>query len=132
MDYFSLLELETEPFSNSLTQPFLRVRPHVSCLQQLELAIRLQRGLNVVMGKVGTGKTTISRELVRRLGNDPNVRVHLVLDPAYATADDFLVAVEKMILGESPEGLSSWQRKERIKQGLFSAGVEGRALCPAG
>ena len=55
MDYFSILNLEREPFSNSPDPAyFYHSRLHVDCLQKLELSIRLHRGLNVVIGAVGT------------------------------------------------------------------------------
>jgi general secretion pathway protein A len=129
MDYFALLELDKEPFSNSPDPAFFyESAHHVTCLQQLELAIHLRRGLNVVMGRVGTGKTTLSRELVRRLDGQSDVRVHLILDPSFASVEEFLVAIEEMVLGESLPGLSVWQRKERIKKRLFTAGVEESIL----
>ena len=124
MDYFSILELDREPFSNSPDPTFFYgATPHLACLQQLELSIRLKRGLNVVMGRVGTGKTTISRELVRRFDRDDTITVHLVLDPSYSSGEEFLQGVEEMLLGESLPSLSVWQRKERIKNALFEIGV---------
>jgi type II secretory pathway predicted ATPase ExeA/phage tail protein X len=129
MDYYSLLELEKEPFSNSPDPDFFyESATHVSCLQQLELAVHLCRGLNVVMGRVGTGKTTLSRELVRRLDKESGMAVHLVLDPSFASAQEFLLVVEALVVGESQEGLSAWQRKERIKKRLFAAGIEENTL----
>ena len=60
MDYFSILNLNKEPFSNSPDPDyFFHSQQHVSCLQKLELSLRLRRGLNVVIGEVGTGKTTL-------------------------------------------------------------------------
>jgi general secretion pathway protein A len=130
MEYFSILELEREPFSNSPDPAFFYgAAPHLACLQQLELSVRLKRGLNVVMGHVGTGKTTISRELVRRFDRDDSLTVHLILDPSFSSGEEFLQRVEAMLLGESLPSLSVWQRKERIKNGLFETGVaEGRTI----
>ena len=55
MEYFNLLEFNREPFSNSPEPEFLFASPqHSACLQRLELAIRLRRGLNIVIGAVGT------------------------------------------------------------------------------
>jgi general secretion pathway protein A len=81
------------------------------------------------MGHVGTGKTTISRELVRRFDRDGSLTVHLILDPSFSSGEEFLQRVEAMLLGESLPSLSVWQRKERIKNGLFETGVaEGRTI----
>jgi len=58
MDYFSILDLKREPFSNSPDPAFFyQSAQHTACLQQLELAIRLRRGLNVVIGHVGDSRT---------------------------------------------------------------------------
>ena len=54
MDYFSILNLNKEPFSNSPDpEYFFQSQQHLGCLQKLELSIRLKRGLNVVVGDVG-------------------------------------------------------------------------------
>ena len=64
MEYFKILNLIREPFSNSPEPEFFYQSPkHIRCLQQLELAIRLRRGLNVVLGDVGTGNTTLCLRL---------------------------------------------------------------------
>ncbi len=68
MDYFNLLHLKKEPFSNSPEPEFLFSSPqHARCLQMLELAVRLRRGINLVIGDVGTGKTTLCRRLIQNL-----------------------------------------------------------------
>lgn len=74
MNYFKVLGLVKEPFSNSPDPEFFfQSRKHVSCLQKLEIAVRMRRGLNVVMGEVGTGKTTLSRQLIRKFSEDEGI-----------------------------------------------------------
>lgn len=129
MDYFKILNLNREPFSNS-PEPefFFPSKGHVACLQQLELAIRLRRGLNVVMGNVGTGKTTLCRELILRFTeteDDRNeVETYLLLDPSCSAPREFLtmVALTFGLAVEAPE--SDWQIKENIKNHLFYKGVD--------
>ncbi|MGD8724773.1 MAG: type II secretory pathway protein, partial [Desulfobacterales bacterium] len=66
MDYFNILNLKQEPFSNSPDPDFFfHSREHRECLQKLELSLLLRRGLNVIIGDVGTGKTTLCRQLIR-------------------------------------------------------------------
>jgi general secretion pathway protein A len=98
MDYFKILNLSREPFSNS-PEPdlFFQSPKHVRCLQKLELAIRLRRGLNVVLGHVGTGKTTLCRHLIAQFA-EPNqdadaMEMHLLMDPAFSTPQEFLATV---------------------------------------
>jgi general secretion pathway protein A len=130
MDYFKILNLDREPFSNS-PEPglFYQSSQHLDCLQKLELAIRLHRGLNVVMGDVGTGKTTLCRELIIRFAKsqeDRNtVETHLLLDPSTNTPLEFLKAVATAFgsTGASPD--SEWSFKEAIKNYLYQQGVTG-------
>lgn len=131
MEYFNLLEFKKEPFSNSPEPEFLFAAPqHNICLQRLELAVRLRRGLNIVIGAVGTGKTTLCRKLIQNLalpvaGDAPVVETFLLLDPAVAGRLDFVRTVA-LILGIADilEDDSEWQIKEKIKNFLFEQGVQ--------
>jgi general secretion pathway protein A len=101
----------------------------VACLQQLELAIRLRRGLNVVMGDVGTGKTTLCRQLILRFSESEEecraFETHLILDPNFSTPRDFLSAVTVTFGLPGAEAVDSeWQLKENIKKHLFQRGVD--------
>jgi general secretion pathway protein A len=125
MSYYKLLELNSEPFSNS-PEPdlFYQAPQYVQCLQKLEISIRLRRGLNVVVGDVGTGKTTLSRMLIRKFRGEGNVEMYLVLDPDFSSALEFLVAVARMFGVYTSEAASSeWQLKENIKDYLFHQGI---------
>ena len=125
MSYYKLLELNSEPFSNS-PEPdlFYQAPQYVQCLQKLEISIRLRRGLNVVMGDVGTGKTTLSRMLIRKFRGEGNVEMYLMLDPDFDSALEFLAAVARMFGVYTREAASSeWQLKENIKDYLFRHGI---------
>ncbi|MCG6892952.1 MAG: AAA family ATPase [Desulfobacteraceae bacterium] len=130
MDYFSILNLRKEPFSNSPDPAFFyRSRQHVDCLQKLELSIRTRRGLSVVVGDVGTGKTTLCRELIRRFGDEEEIDTHLILDPGFSDGQAFLRSVVHMMEGGlPPEDEDEWQLKERIKTHLFRRGVDEKGL----
>ena len=126
MDYFSVLNLNKEPFSNSPDPEFFyHSREHVDCLQKLELSLLLRRGLNVVIGEVGTGKTTLCRQVIRRFSQREEVDTHLVLDPHFVDANEFLITVAKMFTGKKPpKSSNNWQVKEYIKQYLYRCGVD--------
>ena len=126
MEYFRILNLIKEPFSNSPEPEFFYQSPqHVKCLQNLELAIRLRRGLNVVIGDVGTGKTTLCRRLIGKFDGDENVKTHLLLDPYFGNSVEFLSAVGRMFGLEEKAGnsVTEWQLKEKIKDYLLEQGV---------
>jgi len=126
MDYFSILNLKKEPFSNSPDPEFFfHSRQHLDCLQKLELSLLLRRGLNVIIGEVGTGKTTLCRQLIRRFSQKEEIETHLILDPHFLNATEFLATVTKMLIGKKPvAGSHDWQIKEHIKRYLFRKGVE--------
>jgi general secretion pathway protein A len=126
MEYFNILSLKQEPFSNSPDPEFFfHSREHLECLQKLELSLLLRRGLNVIIGDVGTGKTTLCRQLIRRFAKREEINTHLILDPHFLDAYELLTTVGKMIMGPQIKlGSNEWQIKEQIKQYLFKRGVE--------
>jgi general secretion pathway protein A len=126
MNYFTSLNLDREPFSNSPEPEFFFETPqHVNCLQQLEISIRLRRGLNVVIGDVGTGKTTLSRMLIRKLHGDDAVEFHLLMDPDFSGPIQFLAGIARMMgAADFAPGITEWQLKESIKQYLFRRGID--------
>ncbi len=132
MNYFEILNLTREPFSNSPDpDSFFASYQHVSCLHNLELAIRMHRGINTVTGEVGTGKTTLCRQLIRRFKEDNNTLASLILDPYFSSEMEFLRHVATLFRVHPVENnaASEWQLKERIKDYLFRKGVnEGKTV----
>ncbi len=130
MNPFQALNVEREPFSNTPDPHFLaRTRQHATCLQELEISIRLRRGLNVVTGEIGTGKTTLCRSLVRAFAGEPETDLHLMLDPQFSSCEEFLRVVLAMLTRVEPDPeLGLWQLKEAIKQELFRQGMLMRRL----
>jgi general secretion pathway protein A len=130
MDYFSILNLSREPFSNSPDPDyFYHSRQHLDCLQKLELSLHLRRGLNVILGEVGTGKTTLCRQLIRRFSQRKEMETHLILDPLFKDSGDFLATVVKLLSGtKMPAGTTDWQAKEFIKHSLFRKGVDQKKI----
>ncbi len=131
MNYLKILNLDREPFPNTPDpDSFYQSRQHLGCLQRLELSIRLKRGLNAVLGEVGTGKTTLCRQLIRRFSGEEGFETHLILDPGFAGPAEFLAAVAALFNEDRVlAGLSDLDIKESIKHYLFRRGVEeGRTV----
>ncbi len=125
MDYFTILNLDREPFSNSPDPDFFfQSRQHVDCLQKLELALRLKRGLNIVIGAVGAGKTTLCRTLLKKFSADNTIESHLILDPSFNSPLAFLENICTMIVGKDITGNVEHRFKEQIKHHLFQKGVD--------
>ncbi len=130
MEYYNILNFKKEPFSNSPEPEFLFSSPqHTGCLQKLEMSVRLRRGLNVVIGDIGTGKTTLCRKLIQHFSSAPadsaEIETHLLLDPSFNSAIEFLQTVALMLgIIDSNNQESEWQLKEKIKNYLFAKGVD--------
>ena len=142
MSYYEALNLKSEPFSTSPDPYFFYPSSsHDSALKRLEIAIRLRRGLNVILGDVGTGKTTLSRMLIQIFKDEPDFIFHMILDPSYRTEFQFLASLAKMF-GVSPSFRSTLDYKDALEKYLFQKGVdekktivllidEGQKLTPA-
>lgn len=129
MSYYTVLGLTKEPFSTSPDPDFFfRSHSHVQALNRVEIAVRLKRGVSLILGEVGTGKTTLARTLVGRFRQNDEVLVHMVLDPSYDSEYQFLQSLCRMF-GVKPAFKSTLDCREAIEQYLFQKGVtEGRTV----
>ncbi len=124
MSYFEMLNLKKEPFSSSPDPAFFyRSSAHETALHRLEIGIRLRRGLSLILGDVGTGKTTLGRTLLQSFNNEDNYIFHMILDPTYKSEFQFLSSLTKMF-GAKPLFRSTLDYKESIEKYLFQKGVE--------
>jgi len=124
MSYFNSLGLQKEPFSTSPDPEFLyRSSSHDTALKRLEIAIRLRRGLSVIFGDVGTGKTTLLRALLQAFQDENNFIFHMILDPNYKSEFQFLSNLVRMF-GITPEFKSTLDFKEALEKYLYQKGVE--------
>jgi type II secretory pathway predicted ATPase ExeA len=94
MSYYRMLGFEKEPFSTSPDPEFLYLsQGHQATLTNVLIELRLRRGLSVVLGDVGTGKTTLSRKLIQSLRERGDFIVHYVLDPCFENEYEFLYSL---------------------------------------
>jgi general secretion pathway protein A len=145
MEYFELLNLSREPFSNSPDPELFYPTPgYLQALQKLEIAVRLRRGLNLVLGDVGTGKTTMSRVLLRSFEpQQDGFSVHLLLDPGFPSDEEMLAHLIRLLGGEPPERGARPQLMDALQHILLREAVEkgkvvvlfideGQKLTPSG
>ena len=129
MSYYATLHLEKEPFSTSPDPNFFyRSREHTTALQRLEISIRLKRGLSLILGDVGTGKTTLSRACFQLFnGEEEDFIFHMILDPDFKSEYQFLSHLTKLF-GVSPFFRSTMDHREAIEKYLFQKGVEEKKI----
>ena len=126
MSYYKLLGLEREPFSTSPDPHFFFLSAaHRAALYRLRIAVKLQRGLCLVLGDVGTGKTTLSRRLAQVLPQDGPIDLHVILNPYFASDQEFLrVLMESFHLEVPDPSLPVRAMLSAIERHLFTRGVE--------
>ena len=124
MSYYTELSLQKEPFSTSPDPNFFfHSQAHRTALQRLEIAVRLRRGLSLILGDVGTGKTTLSRTLLQNFHGEDGFLFHMILDPTYKSEFQFLSQLVRMF-GVRPAFRSTLDYKDAIERYLFQKGVE--------
>ncbi len=125
MSYYRILNLQREPFSTSPDPNFFyQSVGHATALKRLEIAIRLKRGMSLILGDVGTGKTTMSRALFHLFnGEEEEFVFHMILDPDFKSEYQFLAHLTKLF-GVSPFFRSTIDHREAIEKYLFQKGVE--------
>ncbi len=94
MSYYKILGFENEPFSTSPDPNFFYLsREHDSALTNILIELRLKRGLSVILGDIGTGKTTLSRKLVHELRQRPDFIFYMMLNSHFENESEFLSAL---------------------------------------
>lgn len=126
MSYYKLLGLAREPFSTSPDPHFFYLSAaHRAALYRLRIAVRLQRGLSLVLGDVGTGKTTLSRRLSQLLPQDGPIDLHVVLNPYFESDQQFLLALmEAFHLGIPSDPPPVRSLLTTVERYLFQRGVD--------
>ena len=128
MSYFRVIGLEKEPFSTSPDPAFFyQSEKHRAALANLLIEFRLKRGLSVILGDVGTGKTTLGRKLVQMLRERDGFIFHMVLDPTYPSEDLFFNALIRTLgIGVTAPSPTLVDYRDVLERFLFHKGIQER------
>jgi general secretion pathway protein A len=126
MSYYKVLGFTKEPFSTSPDPDFFyESREHETALTNLMIEMRLRRGLSVVLGDVGTGKTTLSRKLIQLLKSKDDFIFNIILDPAFESEELFLMKIARNFEISLPVSHPTiLDVQEGLERFLFQKGIE--------
>ncbi|MBU1999009.1 MAG: AAA family ATPase [Candidatus Omnitrophota bacterium] len=128
MSYFKILGFDKEPFSTSPDPDFFFLsKEHERAMTNILIELRLRRGLSVILGDVGTGKTTLSRKLIQELTGREDFIFHIILDPSFENEGFFWLSLAKNLEINDPivnlEQPNILGLKEAVERFLFQKGV---------
>ena len=75
------------------TRDFSTSRPHSLALEKTKWTIGAKKGLALCFGPVGTGKTTLTRELAQRIEDEQDVSYVFITNPNFPTPNQLLRAI---------------------------------------
>lgn len=91
MNYLEFFKLQKEPFSTAPdTRFYFNSKHHSEAIQRLNFAIKNMKGLAVLIGGVGTGKTLLARRLLDSLSDEEYESALLIVIHSQITSDWFL------------------------------------------
>ncbi|MGD0884981.1 MAG: AAA family ATPase [Thermodesulfovibrionales bacterium] len=102
MDYLEYYHLREHPFSNVVDNRFYYSSPHhANVITKLKYAIDTRKGLAVVIGDIGAGKTTLARRLLEELDETKYEATLLVIIHS-SVSSEWLFKKFAMQLGITP------------------------------
>ena len=103
MDYLDFFKLKEQPFSSTVDDKFYYgSKQHAEALVRLKYAIDTMKGLAVVIGDIGTGKTTLARKMLNELDENKYEAALLVVLHSSVTTDWLMKKIALQIGVVSP------------------------------
>ncbi len=103
MEYLEYYGLKTEPFSNApVSRFYFDSDQHNQALLRLKYAVHSMKGLAILVGGIGAGKTTLARRLLDSLDEKEYEAALLVIVHSSVTADWLLKRIAAQLGVEDP------------------------------
>src|SRR5580698_5846643 len=130
MPYYQHFGLDRDPFLDTADPHFYRSTGNLAhAKNRLVQSIEQSRGLMIVVGDPGTGKTSLAGAIERELLNRENVRLGKILDPSFAGDIEFLVTIGRAF-GLAFPPRSPAALKNALKNFFYDAAVvEGSTVA---
>ncbi len=121
--YYRHFGLERDPFLDTADPHFYRATPGLTrARDHLVGGVLESRGLQIVVGDPGTGKTSLMAQIERELLGLDEVRLGKILDPSFTTETEFLLGVARSF-GLALPPRSPAALKNALKNYLYDAAV---------
>jgi general secretion pathway protein A len=121
--YYQHFGLQRDPFLDTSDPQFYLELPTVRRnMRRVLTSIEESRGLTVVIGPSGAGKTSMSSAVEQVLLGNPSVVIGKILDPAFANDVEFLLAITR-VFGLDLKSRSGAELKNALKNFLFDAAI---------
>ncbi len=126
MDYLGFYQLKEHPFSNIVDSRFYyNSHQHSQAVVKLKHAIDARRGLSVVVGDIGAGKTTLARKLLDELDENRYEAALLVIIHS-SVSSEWLLKKLALQLGVSDVKESKLEVLGQIYGRLVEINEQGR------
>jgi len=126
VDLYSALGLAQEPFSTTADPAFMYAsQEHREALLRLQLSLRQRRGLNVVIGDIGVGKTTLCRKLYEEISREDGYQIRIIDDPSFRSEYQFMAHLLRAF-GVERRGRSGYDYKECFRNFLLEMAEGGQ------
>ena len=126
MDYLEYYGLKEHPFSNVVDNRFYFNNPqHSNALVKLQYVVDTRKGLAVVIGDIGTGKTTLARLFLEQLAEE-KYEAALLMVVHSAVSAEWLLKKLAMQLGVSDVKEDKVELLSQIYRRLYEIKDEGR------
>ncbi len=125
MDFLEFYNLKEHPFSNTIDSKFFfSSSMHSEALLRLKYSVDSMKGLAVVVGDVGTGKTTLARRLLDEL-DEEHYEAALLIVLHTSVTSDWLMKRIALQLGVEDAGDSKLEILSQLHKRLLEINESG-------